>query len=840
MAKKNCLRAADGMELMARFAKRQPALRMLEGGQASDPTLNGAVGLATPTAASTAAAGVAHDANLAGFAKSTAALQAMNGTAPAAPPTTSPTGPQKLANASAATSLVNSFQMQHTNPMPSGLQLRNGGTLRTGQGGAVPGSGHGDKIDAKYEPGEFVVSNAMLAAKPGLRKQLHDLRGKVLAKKGMTPAQADAKATGGGMLRAVGGATDWTARSLQGQNMVPPAAPVQSMADSLRGGTPAIDAAAPKVPLNSPQAQAWQASRTAAPVAAPTTATPATPYSSGARVAKALNSPVALGLQRAVAGGNALAEGSATADNINSGNYAGALDHGLRSAASTALATRTPAALVGGAYLGGAAAGDFISSKLDDTQKMGIGHAVNTLVRGAGDLVGQDWGVDDTALKNMGTPQSAISFNNPNQTAATRQRTGLRLNDQTRLTPQQDPRTIGRDPSRPELGASRDFTNELSGRPNGRLPELPKDLREGVVHKTVDAQGRVTYSGRNVAPGADGTTQMVDGMGRSQKMRGSVETAGGMPGMTDAGGGGYAFTPATPGVDPAIRQGAIRQSLRNPDGSTWGANDNAIMASNLRDGTNQYAGTSRGQKDDGDPGIGNFGHNKWQANQTLRRGQDMEMERARLPFEAQAQMRKIASQISQRTGGDHAASARMAMEFGSPEMAKQFQDLHTAQLANEGAGQTLGTKARENTRKEFNVYDSKDPSKVDERATQEGYDALRQIVPDLESSNERTRNAAMPDAKALHSIFMKARSQDKVGWDAMKFWEPKRPTLSSMPDAKGGKHEVVSGVGGWMTLGASNGDTLLQQKDGRQLNLGQLNTKQLELLERAKKQNWGN
>ena len=83
--------------------------------------------------------------------------------------------------------------------------LKNGGELRTGQGGMVPGKGKGDKIAAKYEPGEFVVSNAMLAKSPGLRQELQALRKEVLADKGMTPEQADAKAMRGPGLRAVNG-----------------------------------------------------------------------------------------------------------------------------------------------------------------------------------------------------------------------------------------------------------------------------------------------------------------------------------------------------------------------------------------------------------------------------------------------------------------------------------------------------------------------------------------------------------------------------------------------------------------------------------------------------------
>lgn len=77
-------------------------------------------------------------------------------------------------------------------------RLKDGGTLRTGMGGVVPGTGKGDKIPAKYEPGEFVASNDMLAAEPWLRDHLRDLRERVLAEKGMTPEEADAKAMSGG------------------------------------------------------------------------------------------------------------------------------------------------------------------------------------------------------------------------------------------------------------------------------------------------------------------------------------------------------------------------------------------------------------------------------------------------------------------------------------------------------------------------------------------------------------------------------------------------------------------------------------------------------------------
>lgn len=68
------------------------------------------------------------------------------------------------------------------------------------------------------------------------------------------------------------------------------------------------------------------------------------------------------------------------------------------------------------------------------------------------------------------------------------------------------PLRLDMDPSRPSLGAMRDFGKELASVP----AELPADLRSGVVFKTKDANGRTVYSGRDVAAGA----QMVDGLGR--------------------------------------------------------------------------------------------------------------------------------------------------------------------------------------------------------------------------------------------------------------------------------------------------------------------------------------
>jgi hypothetical protein len=96
-------------------------------------------------------------------------------------------------------------QLQHLER--TGVGMENGGSVEIdeGMGGPVPGQGQGDKIPAKYEPGEFVVSNDMLDNAPGLREDLHDLRAQTLADKGMSVDEADAKAVRPKSLRAASG-----------------------------------------------------------------------------------------------------------------------------------------------------------------------------------------------------------------------------------------------------------------------------------------------------------------------------------------------------------------------------------------------------------------------------------------------------------------------------------------------------------------------------------------------------------------------------------------------------------------------------------------------------------
>lgn len=83
-----------------------------------------------------------------------------------------------------------------------------------------------------------------------------------------------------------------------------------------------------------------------------------------------------------------------------------------------------------------------------------------------------------------------------------------------------DPRRVDMDPGRASLGAMRDFSRELGAVPD----QLPSGLRQGVVVRTLDANGRPVYSGSNVRE----NPQFVDGLGRDVSTQGSMNVVQGM------------------------------------------------------------------------------------------------------------------------------------------------------------------------------------------------------------------------------------------------------------------------------------------------------------------------
>lgn len=400
------------------------------------------------------------------------------------------------------------------------------------------------------------------------------------------------------------------------------------------------------------------------------------------------------------------------------------------------------------------------------------------------------------------------------------------------------------------------YHGDLTGKINAAMKSSQTDLastgmRANDIYKTKSANGTTSYSGYGDGSGRLGN--LVSGDGTELRGRGSVSSV-----------------PAG-----SMSQSATAQTLRNPNGSTWSAQDNAIMAANLRDGVNPTQGTSGGQMGGatiiGDGGGYGLLSKEYQAK---RNAPQIDMrglsQRQKAQYMIAAEETAIKRQANEygnedslrrdgtsRRGQDMTAStAKMGndttlrgqdMDYAGKRIANESnklrlqydmgKDQRDFALTKATHDQSMGQKYRENFKKEFQVAGA--DGKPDEIASGQMADTARRLFPGIESADEKTRNAAMADAKELTGIFQKARSQDKVGFDALKFWEPKRAELSGMPDATGGRVETLSGLGGAVTLGASNGDTTLT-KDGKTVNLGRLNQRQLELLNTAQKTNWGN
>ena len=284
-----------------------------------------------------------------------AAYKAQAAAARAPQPTMTPAVPQPQVAAPMGSQSVLDGRMKAAG-------LRHGGDLQTGQGGNVPGIGQGDKIPAKYEPGEFVVSNAMLDAQPELRLHLASLRNHVLQAEGKDPAAVDAHQMHKAGLRADDGFVP--------PENAPTAAPATPVPGSSSMGQKALDL--------------------------------------GGKVRGVMNSPTGQTLRKAgnaFSNLNALRLATDSGEAADQGNYADAADKGALAVAST-----SAAGLPGLAYGAGHMVGThLINPNLSDDTKTMIGGVINQGLRNTGDLFGQKWGVDDDALMANSPPKAAVN-----------------------------------------------------------------------------------------------------------------------------------------------------------------------------------------------------------------------------------------------------------------------------------------------------------------------------------------------------------------------------------------------------------------------------------------------
>lgn len=821
------LRMADGGELMRRFANRQP-LRMADGGDPFQQMLgrnpgveanrvaSPSPGLTTPAAPQVAALAAppqfgpgrvddtqnaARTARMAMYGRASDnanAITAMsNPTAPAADPGRR----ERMLDAGQRTQTFNpmmgNIQTEAFDPHIRQLALRDGGT--------VPGKGTGDKIPALYEPGEFVVSNAMLDAEPGLREQLHDLRGNVLAAQGKSVEQADAQAVKGGTLRAASGGALPKLPSLDFLDKRP--APAPAPAPNLTAmNQPGVDS------RNAQFAERSAYEAQAAREANPRSMTTKELFSRGdgsVRGSSPLRfNPPGMGPNGVVQTANA-PRSMTRAELFNQpkssipNNPAGPLKLPTPVAAEPTGRVAKGLAWVDDA-MSAAAKSKFVAPVLGALRSP-LGQAVGKL-GGVGAQLALHHGnagaptLDDERVAAMGRPydpdwQPRSKPYTPRPDSVTPWGNELRRNS---------PMAGVNGPTAPARGTE-DFTKALSTVPD----QLPAGLRDGMVYKTKDAKGNVTYSGRNVSGDVSG--RMLNGDGTSAgPMRGSLRSAAGAPSFGPN--GSYAVDNNAP--TGAAKQAQIDATLRNPDGSTWSARDNAVMAANLRDGVDPYRGTSRAApEEERIPAIGEFGHNKALANQTLRRGQDIQS-------------------ADNRYGHDlSAATARANTWF---QMQKDLRDFGVARYDK---GIEQASKFSEQARGAFkNRFDTVDEDgKLVARPDREAaaYDeAVRQSGGRWDQLDPAQRAQYLNDAFDHVKLLSSARDhQNNSIWQAVGLAnkDAAHGGMPSAADMQGAKLTELGFGSGATTMNAGRGDYKLTLKNGQVMHFGRGDLSQAQL-----------
>ena len=569
--------------------------------------------------------------------------------APAAPVTPTPAGVSPMPAATTQGQRQAGFAMQAFGVAPAikksqsdpVLGMKDGGSLRTGQGGHVPGTGTGDKIAAKYEPGEFVVSNDMLDSAPGLREQLHNLRTEVLADKGMTPEQADAKAMSGGTLRALeGGPEDTLARRFAkvqtgkgllsageaaAQSASQPGVGIDAAQDAriatnarMAANARAADLAA-ETAGRGPGVRTGPAFAPPPPVqtapAQPTVGTTATADPAGKpagkwSAVKGAGSNVVSGTYgagKSLLGTVAKAAGPATAImqvpesyNTPTENYEARFgadaSPGLRGALNAVKA-------FSGMYVGGG--NDFT----DTMAARGAGYVSDLIANtvdgatGAANWVGSKLGINPD-IPSIG---DKMRVNERAEVAKSAQATP----NQIANIPGQDATMPGQDPGR--SAADPKLVQGADGRQY--LPEAVSDgdrLRSDAMIKQAFSRDTKVGGDFSMNDGINTLRTDPNAMATANKawaMRGagaqaSYDSKGGLVlsnstgpekmRYTDREGNPTSQYENTAQYDNGQKQlAAASASLRNPDGTKWSANDTATMAANLRDGVDQYRGTSR-------------------------------------------------------------------------------------------------------------------------------------------------------------------------------------------------------------------------------------------------------
>jgi hypothetical protein len=346
----------------------------------------------------------------------------------------------------------------------------------------------------------------------------------------------------------------------------------------------------------------------------------------------------------------------------------------------------------------------------------------------------------------------------------------------------ENPLRTDRDPTSQAFGASRDFTPDLAGVPR----ELPGDLRDGVIFKTKDANGRTVYSGRNV--GAD--AQMVDGMGRGQTGGGTVSTVPGMSrqeidsilgrgAAAPAGGSG----PSTPSLDGLVASSGL---LATPKARR------AAVAT--QQASEQLANQRRGQDITRDTSMAELAERRAE-----REG--------KAASDAATTARR--AQFMQAAGGDPALASKLALQAGDTASADLLSGSADSQ---DSRAKTRGAVVEDFLKPLSTAMDEDGKGRVDDAMLQKNR-AIVESLAQTQGISVEELLADAPSARAAVKIINGINATRKntigkyIGLDSA-------AEMTQLPNAEGARQSNVGFIRGALTPGASRGDRRFQTEQG--------------------------
>ncbi len=220
---------------------------------------------------------------------------------------------------------------------------------------------------------------------------------------------------------------------------------------------------------------------------------------------------------------------------------------------------------------------------------------------------------------------------------------------------------------------------------------------------------------------------------------------------------------------------------------------------------------------------------------TLRRGQDIDLQRVMAPIQLAQMNRKLMSDLAAHPSinGDPALMAQALLAQGRPDLAKDFSDQAGSMMTRAKASDDLVENKWKGMREMF-AYSHPDKEgnpEVSKAVNDRAYASLRRTNPTAYNLNDRDRSIAVKNAIADEEIMTALRNPTDGGWASLvpQFLSGNEPTeqYNDIPDAdffRGAEvGPRVSGLRDILTPFDDKGDRFLKRPGNKQdPNLGKL------------------